>query len=154
MVSCNLRWSLWEFCFVSFCHLLAVLSALLSDVLILLRLAIAAAVCLSFLLYLRERCRIYTLPGGRPWQLARAQLSIGAQSARLHCSQKVLELELPSVSYFSEFLLVLCFRLESEKGGGAIVRLLLWPDSLARHEERRLRRYLRFDLPPQLDGKR
>ncbi len=52
--------------------------------------------------------------------------------------------------YFSEFLLVLIFRPEAEKGTARVVHLVLWPDSLERIEDRRLRRYLRFDLPTGL----
>ena len=52
--------------------------------------------------------------------------------------------------YFSEFLLVLIFRPEAEKGAARVVHLVLWPDSLERIEDRRLRRYLRFDLPTGL----
>jgi len=54
------------------------------------------------------------------------------------------------VIYFSEFLLVLNFRPEAEKGAAKAIHLVLWPDSLARRENRRLRRYLRFDLPSRL----
>jgi hypothetical protein len=59
-------------------------------------------------------------------------------------------MQLPGVIYFSEFLLVLNFRPEAEKGAAKAIHLVLWPDSLARRENRRLRRYLRFDLPSRL----
>ena len=56
------------------------------------------------------------------------------------------------MAYFSEFLLVLSFRPETEKEAAKVVHLVLWPDSLERSEseDRRLRRYLRFDLPASL----
>ena len=59
-------------------------------------------------------------------------------------------MHLPSLIYFSEFLLVLSFRLEAEKGTAGAFHLVLWPDSLERSGDRRLRHYLRFDLPTRL----
>ena len=55
---------------------------------------------------------------------------------------KLWKMQLPSLIYFSEFLLVLSFRPEVEA-----VHLVLLPDSLEYSEDRRLRRHLRFDLP-------
>ena len=56
-------------------------------------------------------------------------------------------MQLPSVIYFSEFLLVLSFRPEAEKEAAEAAHLVLLPDSLEYSEDRRLRRHLRFDLP-------
>lgn len=150
MLICSLRWSRWEFCFVSACHLTAVISALLAEVLIALEFAVAVAVLVSYLLYLRDRFRTFTVQVRGIWQRAKPELIIGEQSASLSHLGKSWEMQLPSVIYFSEFLLVLSFRPEAENGSAGAIRLVLWPDSLARSEDRRLRRYLRFDLPSSL----
>ena len=42
------------------------------------------------------------------------------------------------MTYFSEFLLVLSFRPETEKEAAKVVHLVLWPDSLERIEDRPL----------------
>tara|TARA_B110000881_G_C18339610_1_gene395831 strand:+ start:79 stop:522 length:444 start_codon:yes stop_codon:yes gene_type:complete len=77
---------------------------------------------------------------------SKTELIIGEQSASLSHLGKLWEIQLSRVIYFSEFLLVLIFRPEAEKGTARVVHLVLWPDSLERIEDRRLRRYLRFDL--------
>lgn len=56
-------------------------------------------------------------------------------------------MQLSSVIYFSESLLVLSFRPEAEKEAAEAVHLVLFPDSLKCSKDRRLRRCLRFDLP-------
>ena len=76
------------------------------------------------------------------WQGAKAEIIISEQSASLSHLGKLWEMQLPSLIYFSEFLLVLSFRPEVEA-----VHLVLLPDSLDYSEDRRLRRHLRFDLP-------
>ena len=81
---------------------------------------------------------------------SKTELIIGEQSASLSHLGKLWEMQLPSVIYFSEFLLMLSFRPEAEKGAARVVHLVLWPDSLERSGDRRLRRYLRFDLPTRL----
>tara|TARA_B110000858_G_C17803303_1_gene476437 strand:+ start:3752 stop:4213 length:462 start_codon:yes stop_codon:yes gene_type:complete len=150
MLKCSLRWSRWELCFVSACHLAAALSALLAGMLMWLELTIATAVLVSYLLYLQDRFRSFTVQRQGSWQRAKPELTIGEQSASLSHLGKVWEMQLPSVIYFSEFLLVLSFRPEAEQGSTRVVHLPLWPDSLSRSEDRRLRRYLRFDLATSL----
>jgi hypothetical protein len=150
MVKCSLRWSCWELCFVSAYHLTAAISAVLANVLVSLELAVALAVLVSYLLYLRDRFRTFSVRRRGVWQWVKPELIIGEQSASLSHLGKVWEMQLPSVVYFSEFLLVLNFRPEAEKGSARAIHLVLWPDSLARSEDRRLRRYLRFDLPTSL----
>ena len=81
---------------------------------------------------------------------SKTELIIGEQSASLSHLGKLWEMQLPSVIYFSEFLLMLSFRPEAEKGAARVVHLVLWPDSLERSGDRCLRRYLRFDLPTGL----
>ena len=150
MVKCGLRWSGVELGFVSACHLTAAISALLADVLVWLELAIAIAVLVSYLLYLRDRFQTFTVRRRGIWQRVKPELIIGQQSASLCHLGKLREMQLPSVIYFSEFLLVLSFRPEAEEGSAGAIHLVLWPDSLVRSEARRLRRYLRFDLPSSL----
>ena len=135
---------------MSCCHLTAAISALLADVCVALEVAIASAVLVSFLIYLRDRFRTFYAGRRGSWQRAKPELIIGEQAARLSYLGKLWEMQLPSVIYFSEFLLVLSFDPEAEKGGARAIHLVLWPDSLARSEDRRLRRYLRFDLPSKL----
>lgn len=131
-------------------HLTAAISAVLANVLVSLELAVALAVLVSYLLYLRDRFRTFSVRRRGVWQWVKPELIIGEQSASLSHLGKVWEMQLPSVVYFSEFLLVLNFRPEAEKGSARAIHLVLWPDSLARSEDRRLRRYLRFDLPTSL----
>jgi len=135
---------------VSACHLTAAISALLADVLVSLEIAIVSAVIVGYLAYLRDQLRTFTVCRRGIRQRAKPELIIGEQSARLNHLGKLWEMHLPSVTYFSEFLLVLSFRSEAERGAVKVVHLVLWPDSLERSEDRRLRRYLRFDLPSSL----
>lgn len=135
---------------MSACHLTAAISTLLADALLSLEIAIAIAVLVSYLIYLRDQLRTFTVRRRGIWQRAKTELIIGEQSASLSHLGKLWEMQLPSVIYFSEFLLVLSFRPEAEKRAARVVHLVLWPDSLARSEDRRLRRYLRFDLPTSL----
>lgn len=153
MVKCSLRWSRWELGFVSSCHLTAAISALLADLLVVLEVATAGAVLVSYLFYLRERFHTFYERRHGSWQQAKPELIIGEQSVRLNWSGKLREMKLPRVVYLSEFLLVLSFRPEAEQDSSTAMHLVLWPDSLVPREERRLRRYLRFDLPDsQLAG--
>ncbi|MFT7471122.1 MAG: hypothetical protein ACI8XU_001017 [Kiritimatiellia bacterium] len=135
---------------MSACHLTAAISALLADALASLEIAIVIAVLVSYLVYLRDQVRTFTVLRGGIWRRAKPELVISEQSASLSHLGKLWEMQLPSVIYFSEFLLVLSFRPEAEKGAARAVHLVLWPDSLKRSEHRRLRRYLRFDLPASL----
>ena len=150
MLKCSLRWSSWELCFVSACHLTAAISALLANLLISLEFAIASAVLMSYLVYLRDRIQTFRVLRRGILQRVTPELVIGEQFVRLSHLGKSREMQLPSVIYFGEFLLVLCFRPEVERGSARAIHLVLWPDSLGRSEQRRLRRYLRFDLPGSL----
>ncbi|PCI76024.1 MAG: hypothetical protein COB20_11550 [SAR86 cluster bacterium] len=123
---------------------------MLADVLVVLEFAIAIAVLMSYLVYLRDRIRTFCVQRRGRWQRVKPELVIGEQSCRLSHLGKLWEMQLPSVIYFSEFLLVLSFRPEAENDLARVIHLVLWPDSLARIEDRRLRRYLRFDLPSSL----
>ncbi|MDP6653984.1 MAG: hypothetical protein QGF90_18045 [Gammaproteobacteria bacterium] len=55
-----------------------------------------------------------------------------------------LAVSLPRAEYYSEFLLVLEFRV-SDSDSGRCIRLNLLPDSLSEDDDRCLRRLLRFD---------
>lgn len=101
-------------------------------------------------MYLRERLRTYATRHQKPWQRAKPKLIITEQYIRLDYLGATWTMQAPRVIYFSEFLLVLSFLPEFGSGKGRAVQLVLWPDSLARSEGRRLRRYLRFDLPVSL----
>ena len=133
-------------------HLVAALSTLFANLLIWLEFSIAAAVFVSYLLYLRDRFRTFAVLGQGGWRCTKPKLIIAEQFARLNHLGQVWEMQLPDVVYFSEFLLVLSFRPETEAGTGKadMIHLVLWPDSLSRSEDRRLRRYLRFDLATSL----
>ena len=147
MVKCSLCWSRWELGFVSACHLMAVISVVLADVLVPLEFAIAGAVLMSYVLYLRDRFQTFCVHRQGIWQRIKPELIIGEQSASLSHLGKLWEMQLPSVTYFSEFLLVLSFRPEAEKEAAEAAHLVLLPDSPKYIEDRRLRRYLRFNLP-------
>jgi len=81
------------------------------------------------------------------WKRAKTEIIISEQSASLSHLGKLWEMQLPSLIYFSEFLLVLSFRSEATKEAAEAFHLVSMPDSLECNEDRRLRRYLRFDLP-------
>ena len=132
---------------MSACHLTAAISALLADALVSLEIAIVIAVLVSYLVYLRDQVRTFTVRRRGIWQRANPELIISQQTASLSHLGKLWEMQLPRVIYFSEFLLVLSFRPEAKRSAASAVHLVLWPDSLACSEDRRLRRYLRFDLP-------
>ncbi len=51
------------------------------------------------------------------WKRAKTEIIISEQSASLSHLGKLWEMQLPSLIYFSEFLLVLSFRPEADKGG-------------------------------------
>jgi hypothetical protein len=58
-----------------------------------------------------------------------------------------VEVDLPWLSFSSEFLMVLNFRPVPATGSRPRrpIRVVIWPDTLSDVEDRRLRRYLRFN---------
>jgi hypothetical protein len=58
-----------------------------------------------------------------------------------------VEVDLPWLGFFSEFLMVLNFRQVPAAASrpGRPIRVVIWPDTLSETEDRGLRRYLRFD---------
>jgi hypothetical protein len=78
-------------------------------------------VLVSYLVYFRDQPRIFNVLRWGIWQRAKAEIIITEQSASLSHLGKLWEMQLPSVIYFSEFLPVLSFRPETEKGAAEIV---------------------------------
>jgi hypothetical protein len=74
MVKCILRWSRWELFFVSACHLAAAISALPTDALLSLEIAIVIAVLLSYFVYLRAQLRTFIVRRQGIWQRAKPSL--------------------------------------------------------------------------------
>jgi uncharacterized membrane protein len=100
---------------------LVTISALLADALVSLEIAIVIAVLVSYLVYLRDQPRTFNVLRRGIWQRAKTEIIITEQSASLSHLGKLWEMQLPSVIYFSEFLPVLSFRPEAEKGTAEIV---------------------------------
>jgi len=123
------------------------MSTLASNLLFALELAVCGAVLASYLMYIRERIRTHRMFRAGRWRSANPELIIGEQAASLVQFGMIKEMRLPTVVYFSEFLIVLRFLPEEDYSQAKAVHLTLWPDSLLGSEARRLRRYLRFDLP-------
>lgn len=104
---------------------------------------ITAGILASFLFYLRDRLQTFYRWTGQGLVESAPQLQLAPQFARIDYRGELSEMRPPQLKYFSEWLLVLSF---SSGGEGAQLPLVLWPDSLSRRDDRRLRRYLRFDL--------
>jgi hypothetical protein len=152
----QLRCSRIELVFVSGCHLSALISALLADIPVALRGLLAIAVVASYIHYLRGVFLTFFRRDNNVIGFVPAFLVIGQQSAQVPEYGKVVETELPKISYFSEYLLLLSFspvhagrtgRVGVTRFWGKVVKVVIWPDSLSRNDNRSLRRYLRFDCP-------
>jgi len=146
MVICRLRWSRIEIGFTSCCHLAATMTVWQSGAILALKWLITAAILASLLLYLRDRLQTFYHWTGQGLVDSAPQLQLAPQFARMDYRGKLRELRPPQLRYFSELLLVLSFRSAATVSAGAQLPLVLWPDSLSRRDDRRLRRYLRFDL--------
>lgn len=74
-------------------------------------------------------------------------ISLGSQQCLVTMGSLQLTTAPPTVKYFSELLLVLEFQVAARlnSAGRHRLRLVLFADSLPADENRRLRRYLRFD---------
>ncbi len=156
MLCFELHCSRIELGFVSTCHLCALLSVAYSDLIMLLSLMLASAVTTNYIKYLRVLYKTFVRPISGSIEISPAILSIGQDSAQLRQRGGLVTTELPRVSYWSEYLLVLHLRAEQDYStdGSAIpkrsrkaMKLVLWPDSLSRADNKKLRRYLRFDCP-------
>jgi Membrane-bound toxin component of toxin-antitoxin system len=153
----TLHWSLWELGFVTACHLAAALSIIYSELLFGLMLVIILAVAGSYLCYLRERISTYLKIQQRQFKSRDVPLILAEQGATLGYRGRLWEARPPTVSYFSEFLLVLRFpqavAVQGEVAAVESIDLVVWPDSLSGVAQKRLRRYLRFDLPASLSAR-
>ncbi len=152
MVNCRLRWSAIEIVFVSCCHGVAHACVLKDLRPVWLGLLFSTAVVVSHCRYFLERFEtFYRLEG---WRFAARSpvLFIAEEFARVDYRGRLVEAELPGLIYLSEFLIVLELRALSELADADSMRLVLWPDSLTRSEDCRLRRYLRFELRSSLRG--
>jgi hypothetical protein len=156
MLDFPLRWSRIELAFVSCCHFFALAAVLHSAIWAVLQIPLLAAVLASYGLHLRERLRTFYVGAANECSHSGPKLSIARDFALLGEVGRQRRLPLPTLVYFSEFLVVLCFR--PQAGAASLQRsrashLVLWPDSLRRCDDRRLRRYLRFEQPHDLiDG--
>lgn len=140
-----------EAVFISSSHLVASVSVLQSGAWLWLLIIMLAGVLLSFLAYLRDRHSTFAMFNGRGSIAGSPALMLGPQFARIDYRGRVYETAPPRVIYMSEFLIVLNMRRSQKVGSPKSIPLVLWPDSLLRAEEARLRRYLRFELPENLD---
>ena len=79
----------------------------------------------------------------RDWQKPVAHITLSQSRCLLKTADRVFVLAPPCVTFYSELLIALLFE-SSEVQLSSIgqERLLLWPDSLTREEDRRLRCYL------------
>ncbi len=156
MLRFELRCSRLELLFASTCHLCALVTVLTADMPVLLVVLVLAVVIASYTNYLLALYLNFVRPMTNRITCSPALLVIGQQSAQVSQFGKMVATELPVVGYMSEFLLVLNLHQELVDTGHASgagrhsakpVKLVLWPDSLSRRDNRRLRRYLRFDCP-------
>ncbi len=77
-------------------------------------------------------------------------IMIGQQHCLVKFAHAELVTELPSLEFFSEYLILLQFKSRPVGRSEQRIRLLLLPDSLNDDEDRCLRRYLRFYAPGNL----
>lgn len=160
----HLKPSRMEFGIVSsshFCALLSLLSIQLDNILLL----VSALLILGSLLaycFRDSSVAAFSLRGkgmkGIDWRKLFGpglRIMLGQQHGLLQFAAREVTVSLPSIRYYSEFLIVLSFepRLTPAASPGSRLRLarsinvVIWPDSLGRADDRRLRRYLRFDCP-------
>lgn len=139
MLDIQLRYSRIEFCFRLGCHLAALFALTLSDLVFVVTASFGIAILLSLISLLSEpgrgrRRRIYSI-------------ALSGRHSELRYGASILEVDQPWLSFFSEFLMVLNFRPVPATGRGQQrpIRVVIWPDTLTEVEDRRLRRYLRFD---------
>ena len=139
MLDLQLRYSRIEFCFRLSCHLAALFALTLSDLIFVITALVGSGILLSLTALLGEpgggrRRRIYSI-------------ALSRRHSKLRYGDRVVEVDLPWLSFFSEFLMVLNFRPVPATGSrpGRPIRVVIWPDTLSEVEDRRLRRYLRFN---------
>lgn len=139
MLDLQLRYSRVEFCFRLSCHLAALFALTLSDPVFVISALFGIGILLSLISLLSEpgggrRRRIYSI-------------ALSSHHSELRYGDRIVEVDLPWLSFFSEFLMVLNFRPVPATGSrpGRPIRVVIWPDTLSEAEDRRLRGYLRFN---------
>ena len=139
MLNLQLQYSRIEFCFRLSCHLAALLALILSDLVVVITAVFSFGILLSLIFLLRES------GGSGRWRVYSIILS--HRHSELRYGDRIVEVDLPWLDFFSEFLMVLNFRPVPAAGSrpGRPIRVVIWPDTLSETEDRGLRRYLRFD---------
>lgn len=74
------------------------------------------------------------------------EMRMGARSVNLRIDGKSVETGPPEVRHCSEWLLIVEFPVRGAESGHRRFHLVLFPDSLPADEQRRLRRWIYFDL--------
>lgn len=158
MLKFELRCSRIEFWLVTSSYLCALLTLLSAGMLFWITLMMLAGLIASYFNYLHVLFLTFSKNAHCTTDWEAPCVVIGQQSAHIDFLGQRLATELPQQNYVSEFLLVLTFKREGaaahnrtrkgRKSAGSI-KLVLWPDSLSRSDNRRIRRYLRFDCPAQ-----
>ena len=139
MLDLQLRYSRIEFCFSLSGHLAALFALTLSDLVFVVTALFGIGILLSLVALLGES------GGGRRRRIY--SIALSRRHSELRYGDRVVEVDLPWLSFFSEFLMVLNFRPVPATGSRPKrpIRVVIWPDTLSETEDRRLRRYLRFN---------
>lgn len=144
MLNLQIKLSRIEIGFLLCCHFSALLGLTVTELPSLLLISLAISILLSVMRLLLNNF------GKNSRQLS--HISIGQQSSVLRRGQDQAEEDgeewgLPVLEFSSEFLIVLRFVDQSPQGrvGHETLRVLLLPDSLSEAEDRRLRRYIKFE---------
>jgi len=172
MLSLNIKTSIIEFGVVGCCHMVALIALFHVDLGGLLQLGVLLPVAVVVMYSMLRYCLSVSSIGSvntmrKPWFAPGGRrLIIGQEQTFLVTAESERVLALPSISFHSEFLIILkfssylppseclgksswcsklaaLFRFSEERG----LRIAIWPDSLSRADSCQLRRYLRFDCP-------
>ncbi|MDA1370495.1 MAG: hypothetical protein O2971_07015 [Proteobacteria bacterium] len=137
MLNLAIKFSRLEFAFATLCHVLALFALTLID----LPVTALGLMVLPITTSLIQQC-YQALPGS---DSRVRSLLLRSEDCVLRYAGEELCASLPGIKYYSEFVLVLEFRVIDSTH---VIRLNLLPDSLSPEDDRRLRRYLRFaDCP-------
>ena len=139
MLILQLQFSRIEFCFRLSCHLCALFALTLSDLYLAAHLLFGLGILASMIDLLQEL--------GQGHHRRIHSIALSSQYNEVCYADRILEVDQPLVTFFSEFLIVLKFPSveDSGKWPRRQIRVVLLPDMLSEVEHRRLRRYLRFD---------
>ena len=136
MLSLDINHSAMEFALAVVSHVAALLALTLIDLPLLVLSILALLIGFSLWHY-----SLSAMPGNDSRVLS---VLIRSTDCVLRYRAPELAVSLPRAEYYSEFLLVLVFRV-SDLNSGRCIRLNLLPDSLSEDHDRCLRRLLRFD---------